>query len=51
VALTFMWLATYAYAAARLADVLVRPRVKAMLDRATGTVLIAFGVRVALERR
>ncbi|MEA2146253.1 MAG: hypothetical protein QOG59_1840, partial [Solirubrobacteraceae bacterium] len=34
-----------------LADVLVRPRVKAMLDRATGTVLIAFGVRVALERR
>ena len=51
VALTFVWLAAYAYAAARLADVLVRPRVKAVLDRVTGTVLIAFGVRVALERR
>jgi RhtB (resistance to homoserine/threonine) family protein len=51
VALTFMWLAAYAYAAARLADLLVRPRVKAVLDRVTGTVLIAFGVRVALERR
>jgi threonine/homoserine/homoserine lactone efflux protein len=31
--------------------VLVRPSVKAAMDRITGTVLIAFGVRLALERR
>ena len=51
VALNVLWLGGYAYAASRLAAVLVRPSVKAALDRVTGTVLIAFGVRLALERR
>jgi threonine/homoserine/homoserine lactone efflux protein len=51
VSLTLAWLIAYAYAASRLAMVLVRPRVKAAMDRVTGTVLIAFGVRLALERR
>jgi len=30
---------------------LAAPRVKAWLERTTGVVLIAFGVRVAVERR
>ena len=51
VGLTVAWLCAYAYAASRLAEVLVRPRIKALLDRITGTVLIAFGLRLALERR
>jgi threonine/homoserine/homoserine lactone efflux protein len=51
VGLTLLWLVAYAAAAARLAGVLVRPSVKAAMDRITGTVLIAFGVRLALERR
>jgi RhtB (resistance to homoserine/threonine) family protein len=51
VALTLVWLIVYAYAAARLARVLVRPSVKAAMDRITAIVLIAFGVRLALEHR
>ncbi len=51
VGLTLAWLVAYAIAAARLATLLVRPAVKTALDRVTGTVLIAFGVRLALERR
>lgn len=51
VAFNVLWLGGYAYAASRLAAVLVRPAVKAAMDRITGTVLIAFGMRLALERR
>ncbi len=51
VGLTLAWLVAYAIAAARLASLLVRPAVKTALDRVTGTVLVAFGVRLALERR
>jgi threonine/homoserine/homoserine lactone efflux protein len=35
----------------RMHAVIVRPRVKAALERVTGGVLIALGLRVALERR
>lgn len=35
----------------RFGDVLRRPRVARRIDRISGTVLIALGVRVALERR
>jgi threonine/homoserine/homoserine lactone efflux protein len=37
--------------AARMAAALQRARVKAALDRITGIVLIAVGVRLAFERR
>jgi threonine/homoserine/homoserine lactone efflux protein len=46
-----IWLTAYAWFIDRLGVVLTRPRVKAMLERATGFVLIAFGARLAWERR
>ena len=51
VLMTLAWLCVYAFAAARAAEALQRPRVKALLDRITGTVLIAVGIRLALEHR
>jgi threonine/homoserine/homoserine lactone efflux protein len=45
------WLLCFAAAAARGRDVLQRPRVKSVLDRLTGVVLIGLGTRLALERR
>jgi threonine/homoserine/homoserine lactone efflux protein len=45
-----VWLTFYAWFVARLHTALTRPRVKAWLERATGAILIALGVRVALER-
>jgi threonine/homoserine/homoserine lactone efflux protein len=49
--MTFTWLTGYAFAVARAGDFLRRSRVRAWLDRITGTVLIAFGVRLATETR
>jgi threonine/homoserine/homoserine lactone efflux protein len=49
-ALTLGWLSAYAAAVARAGDVLRRPRVRRALDAVTGTVLVAFGVRLAAER-
>jgi RhtB (resistance to homoserine/threonine) family protein len=46
-----IWLTSYAWFIDRLGVVLTRPRVKAALERATGVVLIAFGARLAWERR
>jgi threonine/homoserine/homoserine lactone efflux protein len=51
VALTAAWLCAYAIAAARASGVLQRPRVRRALDRLTGVVLIALGLRLATERR
>jgi RhtB (resistance to homoserine/threonine) family protein len=51
VLMTVVWLIAYSLVAARIADVLTRPSVKATLDRVSGTVLVGFGVRLALERR
>jgi threonine/homoserine/homoserine lactone efflux protein len=45
-----VWLSFYAWFIARVHDALTRPRVKATLEGITGAVLIALGVRVALER-
>ena len=47
----FVWLTTYARLVSRLHDVISTPKVKAALDRITGAVLIALGVRIAFERR
>lgn len=46
-----VWLTAYARIVLSAQGVLSRPRVKAWLERTTGAVLIAFGVRVAVERR
>ncbi len=51
VVMTILWLSIYCLIAARAAQTLQRPRVSAALDRITGTVLIAIGLRVATEHR
>lgn len=51
VLMTAVWLFAYCLAAARAAETLQRPRVRATLDRVTGVVLIAIGLRVAAEHR
>jgi threonine/homoserine/homoserine lactone efflux protein len=50
-ALTLVWLSAYAVAVARAGDVLRRPRVRRALDAVTGAVLVAFGLRLATDRR
>ena len=49
--MTFAWLSAYGVAVAKAGDVLRRPRIRRVLDTVTGTVLIAFGLRVATESR
>jgi RhtB (resistance to homoserine/threonine) family protein len=51
VALGLLWLSAYSLIASAAAGVLARPRVRAALDRITGTVLVALGVRLAGEHR
>jgi threonine/homoserine/homoserine lactone efflux protein len=46
-----IWLSAYARLVQRARGLLTAPRVKARLERTTGAVLIAFGLRVAVERR
>lgn len=50
IAIGLVWLTFYASLVARAHDALARPRVKASLERVTGVVLIALGLRVATER-
>jgi threonine/homoserine/homoserine lactone efflux protein len=49
--MTFAWLTGYAVAVAKAGGVLRRPRIRRALDRVTGAVLVAFGVRLAAESR
>lgn len=46
-----VWLTIYAHMVDRARRVLTRDRVRVWLERSTGAVLIALGVRVAVERR
>jgi threonine/homoserine/homoserine lactone efflux protein len=46
-----IWLSAYAHLVHRARGLLTGPRLKAWLERTTGAVLIAFGLRVAVERR
>jgi len=46
----FVWLTLYAWLVSRLQLVITRPRVKAAMDRISGLVLVALGIRVAFER-
>ena len=48
-ALTWLWLALYATAIARMHAVLRRPRVRRATEAVTGTVLVALGLRLAGE--
>ena len=47
----FVWLSGYAWFIDQIGGVLTRPRVKAWLERVTGGLLVALGVRLAWERR
>jgi threonine/homoserine/homoserine lactone efflux protein len=49
--LTLAWLSVYAVVVGRVGDVLRRPVVRRVLDAVTGVVLVALGLRVAVERR
>ena len=48
--MTFLWLACYAVAVAKMGDLLRRSPVGRVFDAVTGTVLIALGVRLATEQ-
>ena len=48
--LTLVWLSAYSLAVARAGDLLRRPRIRRSLDALTGTLLVAFGIRLAAER-
>jgi len=48
-AMTFVWLSAYAAAVSRLGGLLRRSSVRRALDRVTGAVLVALGVRLATE--
>jgi threonine/homoserine/homoserine lactone efflux protein len=49
-AMTFGWLCCYSLAVARMGNVLRRSRIRRTLDAVTGAVLVAFGLRIAIER-
>ncbi|MBA2518070.1 MAG: LysE family translocator [Chloroflexia bacterium] len=51
IAMVVVWFAWYILAIGKMAGLLVRPRVRKWVDRATGAVLIALGLRLAVERR
>ncbi len=44
------WMSSYALAAVKLSHVLSRRRVKAVIDRFSGLVLVGVGIRLAIER-
>jgi threonine/homoserine/homoserine lactone efflux protein len=50
IAFNVFWMCSYALAAVRLSHILSRARVKAVIDRFSGLVLIGVGIRLALER-
>jgi threonine/homoserine/homoserine lactone efflux protein len=49
--MTFGWLSIYAVVLNRVGPFLQRARVRRILDAVTGTVLVAFGIRLATETR
>jgi threonine/homoserine/homoserine lactone efflux protein len=50
-AMTFAWLTGYAFVVAKAGDVLRRDRVRRAINVVMGGVLVAFGLRLATERR
>jgi threonine/homoserine/homoserine lactone efflux protein len=51
ITLGLIWLSTYAYFLSRLSDLLMRPTIRQRLERVTGLLLLALGVRLAWEHR
>jgi threonine/homoserine/homoserine lactone efflux protein len=49
--MTLVWLSAYAVAVARAGDVLRRTGIRRAIDAVTGAVLVAFGLRLATEKR
>jgi len=49
-AMTFLWLACYAMAVAKSGDLLRRSVARRVLGAVTGSVLVALGVRLAVEQ-
>jgi threonine/homoserine/homoserine lactone efflux protein len=49
--MTLAWLTGYAFAVTKAGDVLRRPRVRRVLEAATGVILVALAVRLAAEKR
>jgi threonine/homoserine/homoserine lactone efflux protein len=49
--MTFAWLSVYAFALGRAGDMLARPVIRRALDAVIGTVLVAFGIRLATGER
>jgi RhtB (resistance to homoserine/threonine) family protein len=49
--LTLAWLALYGVLVGHGSNLLRRPAVRLWLDRVTGVILVAFGIRLAFERR
>jgi threonine/homoserine/homoserine lactone efflux protein len=49
--MTLVWLSAYALVVAKAGDFLRRPRIRRAVDALVGAVLIAFGLRLATERR
>jgi threonine/homoserine/homoserine lactone efflux protein len=50
VSMTLVWLCAYAVVVARAGHVLGRPRVRRAFDAVMGAILVAFGVRLAVEQ-
>ncbi len=50
IAFNVFWMCSYALAAVKLSHVLSRRRVKAVIDRVSGFVLVGVGIRLAIER-
>jgi len=48
--MTFVWLATYAFVVAKAGEVLRRPTIRRWIEAVTGTLLVALGLRIAMER-
>ena len=49
--MTFVWLTAYAFVVARAGDVLRRPAIRRIFDAILGIVLVALGLRLAIDRR
>jgi threonine/homoserine/homoserine lactone efflux protein len=49
--MTFAWLSAYAVVVANAGDALRRPAIRRVFDAVLGAVLVAFGIRLATDRR
>lgn len=47
--MNLVWLTIYGYGASRLAGVMSRDRIRQGIEAATGTVLVAFGLKLAID--